>query len=399
MHSSLITKNILTYTIIVICLILVIYIIITLIYYDNSERLEQYLADSYNSITDEQNSDAAKKVIDINGRLVNKRPIDHYRTGTVLLVNAQQPNLAYEHYYQALRQIQNGNDNLQNLYVIDRINDYKTRFDEDLPIQEALVAYFERQHNKLHENNTPVEILENKKKTWTNDPHNVHDTLVNDSIEAQYTKLVDDNIKNPNNQLHDYKEAKKWLINKSKETSKENNNTDHKEKMEKIINMLDNNFIVRSINANEQDLVIAVWQRIHDSNNVNNYDNLCQAFYDAAIDCVPDSVVCQDGRMSRFINSLAKLDYNDNIGILKTKQMIRSEIYEAAGEIVNNYISNIQHTNKELYNNYIADADTDDVKQIRLDIIDEIELLKKEYANKLPDDQLELIINECKDTI
>ena len=165
-------------------IIVVVVVLFFLLYfhpYKEGSWYQHSLAENYDNIDTEEMTEHARQVINLGNQINDMTPIDHFRVGTVLLINADDPVQAHEHYMQALNQIEtNATQQIDNLYVVDRINDYNIRFadimTDDLPLQTALLACFTNKSN---------ETLEEKKRNWTKDAHNVHDQLVNDSVKSK----------------------------------------------------------------------------------------------------------------------------------------------------------------------------------------------------------------------
>lgn len=403
--------SILSYCIIGVMIVFIIYLIYLIFekfIFGKETYYQRNLRYNFNNLHGEAFDEEAKRAIEYGEYINNPTAMDHYRLGTVYLINGGDPYKANQHFRQALLNItQNKTDNKENLFIIDRIDDYKDMFTdfpdiEELPIQQALMAQFEN-HKKLLE-----QIIRKKpdikpddpeykqklilsKQAWNSDSQNVHDSLIYSDLEFQFNKIMNENSCNTELLAYDYENLKDWLESRYK------NNIDKLDKIRKVLKFINNNYPIKTMNGvREQDILTTIWKRIHDQNTPEKQLAMKEAVADALIDCVEgDSVVCIDGRLSKVWQALARMDKDQDIGVLKTKQALRNEIYERCAKIINDYIGDNGTVSPELKESYNKNEDNEQVRELAEAMRKQIEHLKEEYADRLPKEQLEMIISEC----
>lgn len=92
---------------------------------------------------------------------------------------------------------------------------------------------------------------------------------------------------------------------------------------------------VQPFNMTEGDIFNTIIARIFAPVNEVNRAALIDAFLDALAE---SAYVCSNGRCARMIASLTLLDAQPGLGIVKTKDMIRAEIYDEAKKIIDGEI-------------------------------------------------------------
>lgn len=368
----------------VVVIILLIYMITVLPIFKYGTLNQTLLAENFDNINDENIGEAAIAVLNGENNIVNPNPADLYRVGVTYLLNMHDPVNAHDRFTQALLQVRENPGQENNLYYVDRITDFNEMFTDvlvnDLPLQQALEEIF-------MDNNTTIEA---KARNWTPDNHNVHDTSVNDGVKEHYAKIKKLNSRMEYKPEYSYQAAKEMVI----------RNSADKDKIAKIFDRFNNDHKIKCLDSSEQELIGAVYQRMHAPENKNNFNELRQALCDAINDCGTEAgTVCQHGRISRIIASLAILDAEPSMGILKTKQLARTEIYNTAGKIVSDAVAELKIDDKKIYDDYINDVDSSEVLEFKNSLEQDIEKIRKDYVKNLPADQLNLILKECKETI
>jgi hypothetical protein len=84
------------------------------------------------------------------------------------------------------------------------------------------------------------------------------------------------------------------------------------------------------------------------------------------------------------------------MGVLKTKQAIRNEIYEKAAKVVDDYIGTTGSASDILKKAYTNNEDSEQVKELTETIKKEIDKISDDYNTILPKEQLTNVIEECK---
>ena len=367
---------------------------------------------NFNNIHGEAYDDEAKRTIEFGEAIEHPRAIDHYRLGTAYLLNARNHQAAHQHFRTALNQIIEGQVNTREApFILNRIIDFADIFidipeiEDELPVQRALEAHFNQQALQLKQvekvkKNIDKDDPEIKQKTilsrqdWQSDSQNVHDSAIYEELRDQISRVMEENSKIKDIQLHNYEEVVNWLKVRYKDSDK-------KENVEKVINTINNDYPISTIpELTEKKLITAVWQRTFDAENKNNSEQMREAIGDAVLDCVEGNVVvCMTGRSSKIWQSLAKLDKNPNIGILKTKQALRNEIYDKAAKVVDDFIGVNGSASQALKDAYIKDEQTEQVMELKEHLKNKIDEIGNDYKGLLLDKQIKSIIDECKTVI
>jgi len=348
----------------------------------------------------------AKKTIKYGEAIKSPTAIDHYQLGTVYLVNANNHQKAHHHFKKALNHIIQGRVDLKEMpFLLDRINDYKNAFVDfpnidELPMQAALLQYYNESKKVIHKNKQATPDKDDplftqkvllSRKQWESDSQNVHDSNIQEVLKHQFMHVRECNANNHQLAQYTYKNFVTWITSYFVDQVCAH-------KVNKVLNLFNHNYTINYLpNAKEQDLVVAVWQRCHDEKNKDNLDLLLAAFGSSILDCVEgDSVVCMSGRNPKIWQTLAHLDFEPSIGILKNKQMVRNEVYERAAQIVHYNLNNISEELKKAYQNGYETAQVNElIEYIRY----QINQLYNEYKNQLPEQQLRLILEECSAVI
>jgi hypothetical protein len=230
------------------------------------------------------------------------------------------------------------------------------------------------------------------RQEWQSDSQNVHDSALLDGLRAQFLRVRDENVDINNVRLHDYKEAVNWLRLRYKDDAEKLS------KINKVITFLNNNYKVSSDpDIYEQDILTTVWQRAYDIGNQANFNEIRDAIGDAVLDCVEgDHVVCMSGRTSKIWQALARVDKAADVGVLKSKQALRNEIYELSAKIVDDHVGTNGTASEALKEAYRRNENTEQVKEITEAMKKQIDDLRNNYSGKLSKEQLDLIIEECK---
>jgi hypothetical protein len=355
--------------------------------------------------------DEAKQTIAIGEQIENPRAMDHYRLGVTYLIAARQPDRAAAHFDPALRQIIRGEVETKDAqFILDRINDHIDYFMDypgvdDLPIQQALLAHYEAKTNLMRNiSRKKIEIAEDdpeftqkfilSRQDWQSDSQNVHDSTLYDSLTKQFNRVRRETV-SPALAQRNYDDAVKWLTTSYKDDPVKS------DAIKKVLNTVDHNYPITPLNGiSEKEYLSTIWKRIHDQGNKDRIDSLREAMADSILDCVEGgNVVCMQGRNTKMWQALAKLDKEEDIGILKSKQAVRNEIYERGAKIVNDFIGQGGTVSDELKDAYNKDEDSTQVNELKDTMRNQIDELRQTYTGQLPADQLDLVVEECKAVI
>jgi hypothetical protein len=308
--------------------------------------------------------------------------MDNYKIGNLYRYHVKNPKLTHYYYRLALEQMRN-KPSTGNVQMLDRMGDYEIRDDqidhnipeireliaEDLmirrieelgdvvqprninivqpiqsihpvqPIHPIHPVHPVRQTNsRIAEVVNNVKILGDDKRNkffksmrkWTPDPQNVHDSHISDDVVKSYDIIVaglpplvdaDLEIQKYVNELAELKNngtISKTVYDNAMITIKNMKDFEHSRVGDTEQNILAN--VVRRINIpenmkNRKDMVVSLATNLADSVKKNNLTNM---------------PVCISGRVAGVIESLAHMDKDPGVGILKTKEAIRNEVFQTA---------------------------------------------------------------------
>lgn len=400
------------YLILIILLVIIIYLIVRLfkntkINGEDYNQRQTHL--HFNNLHGDAFDEEAKQTIKYGEAIQEPTAMDHYRLGTTYLIAAHNPRQAHRHFVQALDQIIHGQVEMKEIpFILDRIDDFKDHFVnfpdiEDLPIQRAIMAQYEIKNNlarKLKENPVDPNDPEFKQKVllsqqnWESDSQNVHDSAIYEELRRQYAQVCMENSNIPNLQTKTYRDAINWLHTYYQDEPNKLN------KIQKVEQFLDGNYQLNHIPAKEQEVLQAVWRRAYDPRNKEKFNEIREAIGDAVLDCVEGNmVVCTDGRSEKIWQALAHLDHDPQIGIFKSKQMLRNEILEKSAKIIDNYIGENGSVSSDLKQSFNANSDTEQVRELKECMARDIDNMGNEYRGLLDRGQLDSLLTECKSVI
>lgn len=325
------------------------------------------------------------------GELI-QRPsaMDHYRMGVVYLLNAQDTQHAYQHFNAALTQVvENDVDQQDAMFIITRIDDHAQDFEEDLPVQQALMAHWNTVQQSTARSD-PTHLQQ-----WKSDSQNVHDTAIYSEMAAQLERSFAETRNLENKDLRNYREITNWL------TVTFADQPEQYLAIRKVLDRIDCNYPVGYLpGISEQDIIVEVWRRAYLPENEKNKENIKHALATALIDSVEnDHASCMAGRISKVWASLACIDKDPTMGVVRTKQLLRNEIYARASQIVADYVGESGSASDELKTAYNNDEKTNAVDELIQCMRRDIQAMCNTYKGRLADNQLQLITEECKNVV
>ena len=361
---------------------------------------------------------------------------DNYRIGNIYRYYVKNPALTRHYYNIALHQIRD-RPNDGTMHMIDRMEDFGD-LDVDIPMIKEMIAE-DNIVRRIHQfgdvvqqfrpiiDNTdgappdnkprvygfqqPIQLTEkivgeaNKDKyfqslaTWTKEPQNVHDSNITSDVAKSY-QLMMEGIPETNKSIPEIFAEIKRAINDS-DASKTT-----KAKANKVVEAMNSDMIYSKIGVPERVILANVWRRINIPQNKDNKKELVSSFVENLAsgierDNTANKPVCMGGRVSRSISSLARYDHNPEVGVLKTKEIVRNEVFEAAH---NEYKTYMEKTitdadenkkkgaldSKNGENTPESEAFENDVK-VRIE-----ERLKKQYSDLVDEKDLNILIKEAQ---
>jgi hypothetical protein len=385
---------------IVVCIILLLWYLADYLPINGETRFERELKQNYNNLHGDTFGTEAKHVIENARRIPVIDTMNRYRLGTTYLIHANQPALAEQEFKRVRQDIFDGAlHNNEALYIVDRLNDFRDLFIEDIEMEDdidILLFLHDNIRNDTEKKKKEVKIDPNDpEKTqklilaeqyWISDPQNVHDSAISNLVKEQFQKIKLENDSRPELAPRTYEEAKKYALANSK---------DRQQVVRSVFDVFDHGYsspIDSSMKENEY--VETIWKRIHDRGNEKRIDELKDAFVDAICDCVEkDNVVCAGGRAMKLWQTFEFLDKDETIGKARSKQMIRNEIIEQAARIVDVELKSVPTNVLDDYNN---NKETEETKELLKRMHNKFNDLHDLYKDKLDGAQLDIVIEQCR---
>lgn len=386
--------------------LVIIIIIIIFMYIFNVSQGRKYskeFENLYSKLKGEDSKYAAEAIKAADKEPLERRDAEYYyRRGIIYQHNLNDITAATACYNRALNLLQRENhrDNTF-IFITDRIRDnaqlagnWQLHAEannimnfiegEDIAVQnlELFMAPFNNVSKpKIKAENTSAKAnaIESV-KTFKSDSQNVHDSSVTNDLKEQFDKIVNYNTEEG--------------LNLSVESFKPS--PERQKLISSAMDKIKSNFSKISTNgASEYDLLNAVWNRIHSKKNKHNYKELLNAFEEQLADC---SSVCVIGRICRIMSSLAVLDADPSLGILRNKETLRNELLNDAAKIVETYTGKDAANSQAVidYNAGVRNMGSEELENI---MIERINGLAEKYSGKIPEDQLKILINQSIDVI
>jgi hypothetical protein len=351
---------------IVVILIIAIFYLIDYMLLTTSDRY-------YSKINNDNDINTANTYLSFAKHRIRRTPLENYRIGNVYDFILKKPNRAHEYYIQALQQVRNNNDEhtefirtrLRDRVVVDReaeLDDVKYNIfnlhelDHELHNLEEIL----QQIYKNTESEKSSKTIEDRIK-WEGDGQNVHDSNINDEIKQQYDYILDCNR---DKFLWDFDDIKNYILNIYKPASEyEKNNIQPALDMLEYIRTANGNIV--KLNTSEQVFVSNVFTKIYNESDEKNHQTLMENFLlnlkDSNGSWTP---VCITGRVTRIMSSFAGIDdTNPNLGILKSKPVLRNEILAKAADVRNRILESCPESLQKKYNNATSDDEVQDLEK------------------------------------
>ncbi len=227
-----------------------------------------------------------------------------------------------------------------------------------------------RNLNTINNQNRNLNTNNNNQK-WYNDPQNVHDSIISNTVQSHFNF-----IKNNNN---NYENANIYLNNFIEK------NKNNRKLMEVYQCITNRNDYITKINCNEIEFIKHIICRIE--LNKNNKNELYNILIQNMEDCMEyieyidynnntiknSNIICATGVITKLISTFAHLDEN-GLGLLKTKQAVKNEIFQECSKIdneksieeiqseVNEIIENAKNNNRN-ESIFLSDIEYDYIKK------------------------------------
>lgn len=239
-----------------------------------------------------------------------------------------------------------------------------------------------------------AQIYLEKSKTHTSDGQNVHDSAVSKAMKDTFNKLKESQssaLSDPiilQNEINEFIAAKKGEIDGTKLAAAKSSLVD-------IINNPSMNF---SLGGSDRDVLKLVWERSKNKINEVGSDNIKEAIVHALADMKgPDGSggVCVTGRTGRLLESLTLLDADKSMSSSATVEMYRNEIFDKAKGIIDGAIKSQGNNDVAKYYRGEITTEPPGAKDFQAELSKNIGVMVNEYADKLPENNIEKIKEEC----
>jgi hypothetical protein len=233
---------------------------------------------------------------------------------------------------------------------------------------------------------------------FTSDAQNVHDSKVNSELRATLQKLRNST---PNvNVRANVANCRKYI---QDEYIKDPDNRQKATNALRILDVVSQGNTIGTFNDTEDHILALVWERCKHPRNEENADLMREAIANSLADGVENgSPVCINGRCTRILNSLVKLDYDDNMGKAMTYEMFKSQIFNETQEILKQEIARAKdstdadlRTVGESYEGKNVDTNPATEQQFKDAIKREIDQNFERYTEKLTPAEIGQIKQEC----
>ncbi len=328
--------------------------------------------------------DKAQKALKYMEKISTPEPIDDYVVGSIIAdnilggnINPKSPatKLATKKYVNVLRHINDlparrqqqerpNNNNLPTpnltdhipaltqfetdldaIFMVDRIANFGARVGNQVMLETATTIGANLNQQAIDQRLATVKVLpitiEKRAETflqsgvhYTNDRQNVHDSSVSNDLRDTYNwlKAAAQNMTNKPTNEQTISEIQQYSANllKNKEISQQKFDN-----INKILARAASNEYISTFDAREADILSSVWSRTKNQEKEEDNSTIKNAIIDSIADAVEnDMPVCINGRCGRYLTSLATIDSNPELGIVKTKEAYHHEILNNANTIL-----------------------------------------------------------------
>lgn len=241
------------------------------------------------------------------------------------------------------------------------------------------------------------------KTTHANDPENVHDRGVINSIARKYARLVElyshESYKYGMNDT-EFMECQIQAALQAAKSAAERFSADAQEKIHRFLDRVAAKCVITSFDYDvyEDIIFMLVWNRIHHPDNADQQDAMLETLFLQILDGMSTgSPVCTNGRVSRVISSLTLLDADP---VLYAPELDNSEIanlaYLRANRIITQELAAWRMKHPELPNWYDSGVDNATVAEFQQHCRQLIEKnIKEDFQDMVSDRYLHTVISNA----
>lgn len=199
-----------------------------------------------------------------------------------------------------------------------------------------------------------------------NDPQNVHDSNITQSLKHKYDKILESNANADLRALATTLDEVNYLVPSKEqiETALNDSTLDDKKKRKarNILKHISPNNSISSLGTDEETVLLETWRRIHSPDNVAQKTNLRVALFDSLASAIEENSsgeqkVCVTGRCGRIIDSLTLLDSSKDLSEpVKTTEILRNEIMMKAHKVFQDELKKAPQDIQNVYNGTVDTA-------------------------------------------
>jgi hypothetical protein len=242
--------------------------------------------------------------------------------------------------------------------MIDRTENF---YDEYIPPELPLPDFAQMRDVVRHEKVKGPDYY--KPEPIRNDPQNVHDSSVTNTIAERFKTIKELDVENEIDEDAELEAIRE-------EIGKISGERGHRA-MKTFIAMNNQGSQVTSLGSNEKEVLLEVWKRIQAPENEKNRESLKAAFIDSLASSIEkdaagnETSVCTGGRCTRVIDSLTLLDTNKKVAEPpKTKEMFRNEIMTKAADFIKKETEKLDKPLQDAYNGVTTPTDAATLKRV-----------------------------------
>lgn len=220
---------------------------------------------------------------------------------------------------------------------------------------------------------------------WTDDRQNVHDTSVNNDL-RQTLAFIRDPAVDAVRCLHEIS-AEIKRAGRSTEIS-----TEKRARAEQALERAAHGDFISTYSSREDDILAAVWNRSKSA--TNDESSIKSAVVDALADCVEGgTLVCINGRCSRYLGALAGVDTNPAVGRAATAEAYKNEAFGDVQKVVDRVLDDARGSAdkamREAASRYDEFADGADL--VKQELASRIDETVGGYSDKLSPTDLDYV--------
>jgi hypothetical protein len=303
----------------------------------------------YNSIDNDNDTAVAGRYLFYAQNRYIRDPIDNYRIGNIYDFVLRDTKKAQDYYLHAIDQIRQ-TPSADAPFIINRLEDrininYAAEEDDHQLILDQLITL----NDELRDLNLP-QSDPGLRITWTSDSQNVHDSNINNEMRDDYERIKEFNRANG---VYVWSAAEMIDFFTNVYNPAENERLNVPDAIKMIEYIVVKNGTISKLQTDEINFLCDVFSRIQ-------YEQPQKAMIENLVLNLKESYgngrpMCITGRTARILSSFAGFD---EIGIFKSKPVLKNEIFAKAGAVRNRIYEAAGEELRKKYDEGVDDPDT-----------------------------------------